>query len=354
MGQLATLLPQRAAKPDGAARLLQRACACAGKDPGQGECETCKRKRVQRKGAGAVSDANGAADLASFERGGRPLARAWRERLEPLFGVDFSAVRLHDDGASHAAARDLRAHAFTLGQHIHFAHGQFRPGARDGLHLLAHELTHTVQQRGSSADVATDAVDVDASDSAFERDADAAADAIIAGRAPALRPGIGGASVQRRLQRKGEAEGTRTRQIDADTSVTVTRSLIERRCRRVEDTQGTPRKDVFFWDDDAKAVGLRYKICRGKVQLSSGVTIDYSDVERAAKDLLRAVGSNPAGGTATSASRSTRRWTSRSRAIPRPAHSSSRRRSRCGCSSTPPTARCRCWPRRAPASRKAT
>jgi hypothetical protein len=248
---------------------------------------------VQRRPGQGLSTP-GPVNASEFQTGGRPLGERWRQQLEPLYGTSFADVRIHDDAMSHRASRDLDALAFTFGQHIHFGSGRFRPGARDGLHLLAHELAHTVQQRSAAASMATDAVDIGAPDSMFERAADASADAVVAGRAAGVHAGSAGTIVQPRLQR-ADAEGTRVRQVDADTTVTVTRSLIERPCRCVDDTQATPRKDIFYWDEDAQAIGLRYKICRGRVQLSSDANIDYSDVVRAGKDLLRSVGSNPAG-----------------------------------------------------------
>jgi hypothetical protein len=293
---MAELIAQAApkAQPATAGRLLQRACSCGGN--ADGECESCKKKRLQRKGNGARPDVRPSA-IGPFERGGQPLARPWRERLEPLFGVDFADVRLHDDSASHTSARDLDAHAFTVGQHIHFASGQFRPDAREGLHLLAHELTHTVQQRGAVASVATDAVDVDAADSALERAAETTADAVAAGRPAHVRSGLAGASVQRLVQRKGESAGTRSRTVDANTTVQVTRSLIERPCVSVPATkQLTPTDRILVWDQNANAIKFQYVVCRGKVQLSSDASIDYSDVVRAAKDLILKVGNNPGTG----------------------------------------------------------
>ena len=291
MGSLTASAVPEVATPTVPSRRLQRACACG--SHAQGECESCRKKRVQRRAETGGSPPS-PVKAAEFERGGRPLGERWRQQLEPLFRASLAAVRIHDDEGSHRAAERLEARAFTLGQHIHFASGQFHPGAREGLHLLAHEVAHTIQQRGVGSSVAADAVDIDAPDSMLERAADASADAVVAGRATAVRPGSAGLAVPPLLQRK-DAEGTRSRQVDADTTVTVTRSLIERPCRCVEDTQATPRKDIFFWDEDAQAIGLRYKICHGKVQLSSDASIDYSDVVRAGKDLLRSVGSNPAG-----------------------------------------------------------
>jgi hypothetical protein len=70
--------------------------------------------------------------------------------LEPRFGYDFSRVRIHADVAAAESARALNALAYTSGQDIVFDSGQFRPGSPAGQKLLAHELTHVVQQTGKS------------------------------------------------------------------------------------------------------------------------------------------------------------------------------------------------------------
>ncbi|MCW5608386.1 MAG: DUF4157 domain-containing protein [Nitrosomonas sp.] len=78
---------------------------------------------------------------------GMPLPQGVRSFMEPRFRADFGAVRIHtDDKAARLSAR-LSARAFTYGKHIFFGKGQFRPSERDGAELIAHELTHTIQQR---------------------------------------------------------------------------------------------------------------------------------------------------------------------------------------------------------------
>jgi hypothetical protein len=78
--------------------------------------------------------------------------------MEPRFGEDFSQVRIHTDRSAAQAADDLNARAFTVGRHIAFAPGEYRPETGSGRHLLAHELTHVVQQRGGGSDKAIQTV----------------------------------------------------------------------------------------------------------------------------------------------------------------------------------------------------
>ncbi len=83
--------------------------------------------------------------------GGRPLPRALRRDMEPRFGgADFSAVRIHTGATAARASRRLNAAAFTAGSHIAFGRGRFRPERAEGRRLIAHELTHTIQQRGAT------------------------------------------------------------------------------------------------------------------------------------------------------------------------------------------------------------
>jgi hypothetical protein len=80
---------------------------------------------------------------------GRLLEPPVREAMKARFSFDFDQVRVHTDGSADAAARSLDAAAFTCGQDVFFAAGRYRPETERGLYLLAHELAHTVQQRGS-------------------------------------------------------------------------------------------------------------------------------------------------------------------------------------------------------------
>jgi Domain of unknown function (DUF4157)/OmpA family len=89
----------------------------------------------------------GLASYLDASRGaGQSLSGSVRRYFEPRFGSDFSAVRVHTDGRAARAAAEIRAKAFTTGTNIHFAAGAFHPGTSAGDRLLAHELTHVVQQ----------------------------------------------------------------------------------------------------------------------------------------------------------------------------------------------------------------
>lgn len=80
---------------------------------------------------------------------GAPLPDGVRRRMEPHLGNDLSGVRVHAGSESAAAADQLGARAFTVGNDVHFGAGQFNPNTKEGDKLLAHELTHVVQGQGA-------------------------------------------------------------------------------------------------------------------------------------------------------------------------------------------------------------
>jgi hypothetical protein len=77
---------------------------------------------------------------------GQPLPRSLRDFMEPRFGTDFSAVRLHTGPPAAQASRQLNAAAFTVGHQIFFGRDAYQPDSSAGRELIAHELTHTIQQ----------------------------------------------------------------------------------------------------------------------------------------------------------------------------------------------------------------
>jgi hypothetical protein len=97
-------------------------------------------------GTGASVPETLAARLSALGGRGEPLAPSVRSFFEPRFGRDLGGVRLHTDPAAGELARSLDARAFTLGSSIVFGPGEYRPGNAAGRHLIAHELTHVLQQ----------------------------------------------------------------------------------------------------------------------------------------------------------------------------------------------------------------
>jgi hypothetical protein len=86
---------------------------------------------------------------------GQPFEPALRQEMEQRFGYDFSRVRVHIGAAAEQSARDVNARAYTVGDNLVFGAGEYKPDTRQGQRLLAHELTHVVQQQsGAEANVA--------------------------------------------------------------------------------------------------------------------------------------------------------------------------------------------------------
>jgi len=120
------------------------------------KCDDCKEEEtVRRKAAGPQTAAGEAPGIVHqvLRSPGQPLDPASRAYFEPRFKHDFSRVRVHADQRAADAARGLAARAFTLGEHIVFGGNQYAPSGANGARLLAHELTHVVQQSGGGAEV---------------------------------------------------------------------------------------------------------------------------------------------------------------------------------------------------------
>lgn len=129
---------------------------------------------------------------------GRPLEEPVRADMETRLGHDFSDVRVHDDGAAHASATSVNAHAYTVGSHVVFQRDAYDPSSSAGQHTLAHELTHVVQQRSGPVDGTSVGGGIAVSDPGDRFEREAAATAERAMSAPAREhTAAGPSSVQR-------------------------------------------------------------------------------------------------------------------------------------------------------------
>ena len=204
-GQLQS--PERAtagwiSPPKPARALIQSQCACGGSSGVTGECETCRSRKLLGKplqpkpamsepgdmheqeadrvaeqvmrmpepGRGRMShgrllhplvqrrtegDRSGVLEAPPsmhdvLDKPGHPLDAATRAFFEPRLGHDFSQVRVHADERAEQSARDVNAHAYTVGHDIVFGSRRYAPETVEGRRLLAHELVHVAQQRSSS------------------------------------------------------------------------------------------------------------------------------------------------------------------------------------------------------------
>lgn len=104
---------------------------------------------VQRAAAGGAGGGFEApSEVGTLVGGGKPLPAAIRGSFEPRLGADLSRVAVHDDAGSAAVAEKIGARAFTSGSHMYFGAGQYNPHSQAGRHLIAHEVTHVLQQTG--------------------------------------------------------------------------------------------------------------------------------------------------------------------------------------------------------------
>jgi hypothetical protein len=164
--------------------LVQRQCSCGG------ACESCQSKSsealdeteetgvVQRQSAGASgAEAIVPHDVIPADSPGQQLDHETRGFMESRFGADFSDVRVHTDTRAAQSADALAANAYTTGRDIYFAAGKYAPGSHEGQHLLAHELTHTVQQGEGMAAAAR----VSTPEEPLEQQADETAKLVVSG-----------------------------------------------------------------------------------------------------------------------------------------------------------------------------
>jgi len=110
--------------------------------------------------------------IARTRGAGTPIDRGVRDRAASVLGDSLTDVRVHTDTGADAMARAVSARAFTTGTDIYFGRGQYRPGTGGGDELIAHELTHVVQQRGAGT---SGPLTVTEPSDALEAEADAAA-----------------------------------------------------------------------------------------------------------------------------------------------------------------------------------
>lgn len=152
----------------GGANMSGGGCSCGG-----GSCEECSKKPIQRKAEGDApapsSEFHGSLNRSGA---GAPMASHTRGLMESRFNDKFEDVRIHNDGAAADAAHQIQAHAFTMGRDIYFGQGQYQPHSTAGQKLLAHELTHVLQQRRGAVPPGLKSLNAMPHEDVFEREAE--------------------------------------------------------------------------------------------------------------------------------------------------------------------------------------
>ena len=184
---------------------------------------------------------------------GQPMPGTVRARMESAFGRSFGGVRLHTDGVGAHLSDGLNARAFTVGRHVAFGRGEFRPGTIAGDALIAHELAHVVQQ-GASNDPRSEGRTRGGNSTPLERDADRSAVSAVA----SLWNGARGSARRMRSQATPTLQsglalsrcGTSDRQKEINRLGDVQYGFLEKRRKEEEDRL---RKEM---EEDAKKKGL--------------------------------------------------------------------------------------------------
>ncbi len=167
---------------------LQRECAWGNHTIGRGECAACRKKRegmLQRaslspRGRGIEGEREVPPIVHELLRSpGQPLDPANRAFFEPRFGYDFTQVRVHTDAKAAESARAVNALAYTVGRDVAFGANQYAPHSREGQKLIAHELTHVVQQENSPGRMATSSLSIGRGSDPSEREAEQNAGSIL-------------------------------------------------------------------------------------------------------------------------------------------------------------------------------
>ena len=141
-----------------------------------------QRLLAQRSGNGSFDLDDSTAARINNERGsGQPLDSAIQTKMSDSTGQNFSDVKVHTGPESHELNEQLSAKAFTTGQDIFFREGAYQPNSGEGQELIAHELTHVVQQTSGSVGGGGGSMTVNAPGDRYEQEADSVAKTVMAG-----------------------------------------------------------------------------------------------------------------------------------------------------------------------------
>ena len=214
-----------------------------------------QRLLAQRSGDGAFDLDETTADRINAARGGgQALDGAVQAQMGEAMGTDFSGVRVHTGSESNELNEQLGAKAFTTGQDVFFRDGEYNPHAGSGQELIAHELTHVVQQGSGAVGGNGGAMRVNAPGDQFEQEADSVAQTVTSGApTPAVqREEMPEEELQtQRLQRQEEHE-LQTKRIQRE-DLPEDEAQLKRIQRQEEDEviqeQEMPEEDVLQQQD---------------------------------------------------------------------------------------------------------
>ena len=168
---------------------------------------------------------------------GAPLAGETRDFMESRLGADFGDVRIHTDSKASESARSVQAHAYTVGTDVVFQSGKYEPESDSGKRMLAHELTHVVQQRSGpvAGTPAPGGIKVSNPSDAFEQAAEGSADRVMTGAAPT--PAATAPAAVQREEDDDELQGSFVQRTE-DEEDELQGSFVQRQESEEEETEG--------------------------------------------------------------------------------------------------------------------
>ena len=168
---------------------------------------------------------------------GAPLAGETRDFMESRLGADFGDVRIHTDSKASESARSVQAHAYTVGTDVVFQSGKYEPESDSGKRMLAHELTHVVQQRSGpvAGTPAPGGIKVSNPSDAFEQAAEGSADRVMTGAAPT--PAATAPAAVQREEDDDELQGSFVQRAEEEEDE-LQGSFVQRQESEEEETEG--------------------------------------------------------------------------------------------------------------------
>lgn len=194
----ATLNRATASKPSRAGRSLLQLQRMYGNRYVQNVL-SLSRKAGHKAQAGAEVEQ----EIQAARGGGKSLDSGARSQMESAFGTDLSSVRVHNDKRADELNQSLNSRAFTTGKDIFFRKGEYNPGSSGGRELLAHELTHVMQQGGDEIQTK---LKIGQAGDRYEQEADRVARAVVQGEQEFLTQGEDQKGLQRQEQEEEELQ----------------------------------------------------------------------------------------------------------------------------------------------------
>jgi len=204
-------------------------------------------------------------EILSQKGAGRSLQPEVKQFMEPRFGYDFSNVRLHTDSFAAKTAQDLGAEAFTIGKDVFFGTGRYNPESIEGKKLIAHELTHVVQQGGELHNKSRKSI-ISLPKDTVEREADHIADKVMSGDYASLRGMTSPLLIQRQVEERKEERVAEAKVADK----VAIKDTVSAKGKTIGKIEKTRYKRVDEPDVGGLNIKLGYKITDNAAEAAAG------------------------------------------------------------------------------------